>query len=65
MQGSDGFQRFVGGGFELLGIEADEAELAVIEVAGSIYQPRIDALLEADLDDVEPEPHIDLSRPPE
>jgi hypothetical protein len=65
MQGKDGFSRFVGGGFELLGIEADETELAVIEVAGAIYQPHIDALLDADLGEVEPEPRIDLSRSPE
>ncbi|MGH2991688.1 MAG: hypothetical protein ACRDMA_17865 [Solirubrobacterales bacterium] len=64
MQGKDEFARFVQGGFELLGIDADETELAVIEVAGAIYQPHIDALLAADLDAVEAEPHIDLARPP-
>jgi hypothetical protein len=64
MQGSDGLQRFTAGGFELFGIEADEAELAVIQAADSIYRPRIAALLEAELERVEPEPHIDLSRPP-
>jgi hypothetical protein len=64
MQGNDGLQRFLAGGFERLGIEADETELVVMAVADSIYRPHIDALLEADLDDVAPEPRIDLSQPP-
>jgi hypothetical protein len=64
MQGNDGFQRFAGGGFELLGIEIDEVQLAVIAAADALYRPRIEALLGADLDDVEPEPNIDLSGPP-
>jgi len=65
MQGSDGFERFVEAGFELLGIEADKVELRVVGAADSLYRPRIDALIEADLDGVDPEPDIDLSRPPE
>jgi hypothetical protein len=64
MQGNDGLQSFLAGGFELAGIEADETELAVMAVAESIYRPHIEALLEADLDDVAPEPEIDLSQPP-
>ena len=64
MQGSDGFQRFAVAGLERVGIEADDAELAVMEVADSLYGPSIDSLLAADLDEVEPEPRIDLSRPP-
>jgi hypothetical protein len=64
MQGGDGFKRFADGGFELLGIVVDDVELRVIEIADSIYRPSIQALLEADLDEVVPEPRIDLSRPP-
>jgi hypothetical protein len=64
MQGGHGFTRFADGGFELLGIVVDEVELRVIEIADSIYGPSIQALLEADLDEVVPEPRIDLSRPP-
>ena len=52
MQGGDGFQTFA------------RAELAVIEAADSLYRPHLDALLAADLDEVEPEPGIDPSRPP-
>jgi hypothetical protein len=64
MQGSDGFQRFAGAGLELLGIDADEIELAVMEAASTLYRPNLDALLEADLDDIEPEVHIDPSGRP-
>jgi hypothetical protein len=31
----------------------------------AIYRPHVEALLEADLDDVAPEPRIDVSKPPE
>jgi hypothetical protein len=64
MQGGDGFQTFVKTGLERLGIEVDDVELAVIEAADSLYRPHLDALLAADVDDVEPEPEIDLSEPP-
>ena len=64
MQGGDGFQTFVETGLERLGIEVDDVELAVIEAADSLYRPHLDALLAADVDDVEPEPEIDLSEPP-
>jgi hypothetical protein len=65
MQGSDGFQRFARAGMERLGLDAEEAELAVMEVVDSIYRPHIEALLAADLDRVAPEPGIDLSRRPD
>jgi hypothetical protein len=64
MQGSDGFQTFAKTGLERLGVEADDVELAVIAAADSLYRPHVDALLAADLDDIEPEPGIDLSEPP-
>jgi hypothetical protein len=65
MEGSDGFKRFAGGGFELIGIVADDVQVHVMEVVDSIYRPSIEALLAADLEGVEPEPRIDLSRPPQ
>jgi hypothetical protein len=57
-------QRFVGAGLELLDLEADEAEIAVIEAADGLYRPVIERLLEAELDGIEPEPGTDMSRPP-
>jgi hypothetical protein len=64
MQGIDGFDRFAAGGLELLGLEADEAERAVMAAVDAIYRPHVEALLAADLDDVDPEPRVDLSRGP-
>jgi hypothetical protein len=64
MQGTDPFERFAVSGLEMLGIEADEAELAVIGVADGIYRRHIEALLAANLDGVEPEPRIDLGSAP-
>jgi hypothetical protein len=49
---------------ELLGLEADEAELAVIEAVDSLYGPPLEALAETELDGVEPEAGIDPSHAP-
>jgi hypothetical protein len=58
------FQRYVGGGLELFGIEADQTERGVMEGVFNVYRPLLEALLAADLDGVEPERPLDLSRPP-
>lgn len=55
---------FVLAGLGLLGLEADDAELAVIGGAHALYHPLIEALIEAELDGVEPEPGADMSRAP-
>jgi hypothetical protein len=56
--------RFVRAGLELLDLDADDAELAVIEAADGLYRPLITSLLEAELDGVDPEPEDEMSRPP-
>lgn len=56
--------RFVSAGLGLLGMEAGDQELAVIEAVDAIYRPPLKALIDAELDGVEPEPGIDLSRAP-
>jgi hypothetical protein len=56
--------RFVDAGLELLDLDADESEIAVIEAADGLYRPVIERLLEAELDGIEPEPGTDMSRPP-
>jgi hypothetical protein len=61
---ADPAQRFVRAGLELLALEADEAEIAVIEAADRLYRPVIERLLDAELDGVDPEPGTDMSRPP-
>lgn len=64
MEGPDAFERFAWAGLARAGIEPSEEELTVIRVADSVYGPHIEALIEADLSEVEPEPEMDLSRPP-
>jgi hypothetical protein len=59
------FQSVVPGALASAGIQADEAELAVMAAAHALYWPGIVALLEADLTSVEPEPGTDMSRGPE
>jgi hypothetical protein len=58
------FERFASGGFERLGLDADETMLAVIEVVDSLYGPLIEALIDSELADVPPEPGADMATPP-
>ncbi|HXE98877.1 MAG TPA: hypothetical protein VN458_00865 [Solirubrobacterales bacterium] len=62
--GADAAERFARAGLELLDLEADEAEIAVIEAADRLYRPVVEHLLEAEFDGVDPEPGADMSRPP-
>ena len=61
---ADAVERFARAGLELLDLEADEAEIAVIEAADRLYRPVIEQLLQAEFDGVDPEPGADMSRPP-
>ncbi len=56
--------RFVTAGLEMLDLETGEPELAVIEAVDALYGPPLQALVEAELDGIEPEAGIDLSHPP-
>jgi hypothetical protein len=56
--------QFVGAGMRLVGLETGDDEMAVIEAVDGIYRPLVDALIEAELDGVEPEPAGDLSSAP-
>ena len=64
MEGESAFHRYLDGGLETFGIAADEDERAVMTGVWSLYEPGMELLRDADLDDVEPEPHPDLSAPP-
>jgi hypothetical protein len=64
MDADSAFQSYLGGGLEIFGIEADEAERAVMTGVWAIYEPGMDLLRDADLGGIEPEPNADLSRPP-
>jgi hypothetical protein len=63
--GGGATERFVRAGLELLELDADETEIAVIEAADRLYRPVIESLLQAELDGVEREPRVDMSRAPE
>lgn len=56
--------RFVSAGLELLELGTAEPELAVIEAVDALYGPPLQALVEAELDGVEPEAGTDLSQAP-
>lgn len=55
---------FVAAGLASLGIEADEAELALIAGVHQVFWPPIEELLALDTTEVEPEPGLDLSTAP-
>jgi hypothetical protein len=57
-------RQFVTSGLELLELETGEDELAVIEAVDVLYGDLLQRLLEAELDEVEPEPGGDLTRAP-
>jgi len=59
------FQSHIDGGLEVYGIEADETERAVMTGVFHLYQPALEGLLNADLDEIESESAPDLSRPPQ
>jgi hypothetical protein len=59
------FDAFVPNGLATLGIEADEVELAVMQVTHELYWPPIAALYEIDFSGVEPEAVADMSQPPQ
>jgi hypothetical protein len=64
MSAETAFQSYLEGALETFGIEADEVERMVMAGVWSIYQPAMDALRDADFEDVELELHADLSQPP-
>ena len=57
-------RQYVTAGLAALGLKARDDELAVIEAVDAVYRPSIRALLDAELDLVEPEPGADMSGPP-
>ena len=55
MQSEEQFEIFVRAGLARFGIDVEEAEMQVIRFADQMYGPHLDALMAADLSDVEPE----------
>jgi hypothetical protein len=64
MEAGAAFQSYLERALETYGIEADETERAVMAGVWSIYEPGMDLLRDADLDEVEPELLPDLSARP-
>jgi hypothetical protein len=57
-------ESFLRAGLARLGLEASADEMAVMGAVDSIYWPHIEALMEADLENVEAEPGFHPSRAP-
>ena len=64
MEAEAAFQAYVDKALGLLGIEADETERMVMAGVWSLYEPGMELLRDADLDEVEPEHPADLSKAP-
>jgi hypothetical protein len=64
MEAESAFQGYLEHALELLGIEADETERMVMAGVWSVYEPALELLRDADLDEVEPELRADLSQAP-
>jgi hypothetical protein len=64
VRGEAAFRSYLASALELLGIEADETERMVMAGVRSVYEPGMEALRDADLDEVEPELRADLSQAP-
>jgi hypothetical protein len=65
MEAGAGFEHFLSGGLEMLGIEADEVELGVMRLVHTLYWPAVAELFELDLTAIEPEADLDLSKAPQ
>jgi hypothetical protein len=64
MEASDPFPKYLESALETFGIQADETERIVMAGVWSLYEPGMEQLRDADLDEVEPELRPDLSQAP-
>ena len=60
----EGSRRYIESGLAVLGLEAGEDEIAVIQAVDAIYGPALDALMAESFDGILHEPGADMSRPP-
>ena len=65
MDGADPADQFIPAGLAVLGIEADETDLAVMAAVHQLIWPPLLGLLTLDTEGIEPERHPDLSKAPE
>jgi len=64
MEGATPADQFIPAGLAVLGIEADETDLAVMAAVHQLLWPPLLELLAFDTGDVEPERRADLSKAP-
>jgi len=64
MEAASAFERYRDHALELLGIEADATERMVMAGVWSLYEPGMEQLRDAELDEVVPELRPDLSQAP-
>jgi hypothetical protein len=64
MESGSAFQTYLQGALPTFGIEADDAERAVMAGVWAVYEPAMEMLRDANLREVEPETDVDLSRAP-
>jgi hypothetical protein len=64
MEGSDRAEDFIASGLSLLGIEADEVDMAVMNATHQLLWPPLTEMLALDTSEVVPELNPDLSKAP-
>jgi hypothetical protein len=60
----NGHRAYIESGLALLGLQADPAEIAIIEAVDAIYGPSLDALMAEGFDGIPNELGADMSKPP-
>lgn len=60
----DSSRDYIESGLAVLGLDAGEDEIAVIQAVHAIYGPALDALLAEGFDGIPHEPGADMSKPP-
>ena len=64
MEGSDRVEDFIASGLSLLGIEADEVDMAVMNATHQLLWAPLTEMLALDTSEVVPERNPDLSKAP-
>jgi hypothetical protein len=64
MEGSDHAADFIASGLALLGIEADDVDLAVMGATHQLLWPPLEEMLAIDTSELVPERNPDLSKAP-
>ena len=60
----EGFEAYARAALARMGVDVDDVDIAVMNVAESVYGPGRDALMAADLSGIPREHDLDPSRPP-